>query len=739
MKARLYVVTMIFVATVTCVAFAQEPAQYNQPALPTIQKQTSLVLVDTVVTTKQGQYVNDLTEKDFRVWEDNKEQVIKSFSFEKDASASDDRKHYIILFFDNSTMSMTDQTNARSAALKFLDTNTGTNRYIAVVDFGGTLRVAQNFTTDVGRLKEVVRTLKISAVSANIATAESSPVPGPAGGIPQLGNSEADFGAHTLLLSLRDMAKSVASVPGRKTLVLFSSGFPMNPADPSTIERKSELTAVIDACNRANVAIYPIDVRGLITPLGSAPEMEVFPGETGEVVSATLTRDSAPAQLVYVQHGGGGAGGGGHGGTGGGGAGHGSGTGGTGTGGGHGGAVGGGTGSFNSLPVAPYAQSQGLLPNVTDVSFNQEVLYELARGTGGFVMVNSNDVLAGIEKIAQEQNEYYVLAYAPPPSDDGTCHILKVKVDRSGTVVRSRTGYCNVRPKDMLAGKPVEKQLENEVSGSQAGTVAASMLLPYFYTSANTARVDLAIEIPTSAIQFDKKNGKEHAVINVLGLAVKSDGSIAARFSDDVELNLEDKDQVKEFQKKPYDYENQFEIGAGSYTLKIAFSCSGGANFGKLEVPLVVDSYDPSQFSLSALALSKELRPLDQIAGSLDAAALEDRTPLVVNNMQIVPTGNDHFKKHEVGVFYAELYDPRLTSENPPKVGVQMVVMDRKTHEKKFETSGPVTVNKVSPVVPVGLRLPLDKLPPGSYQLEVRGGDTTGQYTKVRTANFEVE
>jgi len=50
-----------------------------------------------------------------------------------------------------------------------------------------------------------------------------------------------------------------------------------------------------------------------------------------------------------------------------------------------------------------------------------------------------------------------------------------------------------------------------------------------------------------------------------------------------------------------------------------------------------------------------------------------------------------------------------------------------------------VSTNKGSPVVPFGLRLPLDKLPPGSYELEVRGGDTTGQYTKVRTANFEVE
>ena len=38
--------------------------------------------MDAVVTDKKGAYVHDLEAKDFKVWEDNKEQQIKSFSFE---------------------------------------------------------------------------------------------------------------------------------------------------------------------------------------------------------------------------------------------------------------------------------------------------------------------------------------------------------------------------------------------------------------------------------------------------------------------------------------------------------------------------------------------------------------------------------------------------------------------------------------------------------------------------------
>ena len=68
------------------------PAQQPKPdAVPdsgaVIRTETKVVLVDTVVTDKKGNYVRNLTAKDFKVWEDNKEQTIKSFSFESDPAA----------------------------------------------------------------------------------------------------------------------------------------------------------------------------------------------------------------------------------------------------------------------------------------------------------------------------------------------------------------------------------------------------------------------------------------------------------------------------------------------------------------------------------------------------------------------------------------------------------------------------------------------------------------------------
>ena len=121
---------------------AQEPQQGSTANLPVIRTETRVVLVDAVVTDKKGGYVPDLTQKDFKVYEDGKEQQIKSFSFEADPNSPvANQKHYMMLLFDNSHMDNSGQMRAREAAIKFVDANGGPNRYMAVANFSGTLDI----------------------------------------------------------------------------------------------------------------------------------------------------------------------------------------------------------------------------------------------------------------------------------------------------------------------------------------------------------------------------------------------------------------------------------------------------------------------------------------------------------------------------------------------------------------------------------------------------------------------
>ncbi|MGB9456135.1 MAG: VWA domain-containing protein, partial [Bryobacteraceae bacterium] len=257
------------------------PAQQTGPAATpsvVIRTETKQVLVDAVVTDKKGNYVPDLEQKDFKVWEDSKEQPIRSFSYEAESALPNNaQKHYLVLFFDNSTMNFGDQSVARRAAGKFVEANAGPNRYMAVVNFTGGVKIAQNFTADAERLKQVVSGAKLSNVDPNAGTmtigGDASTPAGPALGSgmpPSLSSGvEAEFGQRDLLLGLRAIAKGLEAIPGRKILVLFTEGFPL------TTEIRSEVLAVTDTCNKANVAIYPIDVRGL---LAAPPAQGPVPG-----------------------------------------------------------------------------------------------------------------------------------------------------------------------------------------------------------------------------------------------------------------------------------------------------------------------------------------------------------------------------------------------------------------------------------------------------------------------------
>src|ERR1700686_4769599 len=226
-----------------------------------IRKESRLVLVDTVVTDKKGQYVRDLKQNDFKVYEDNKEQTISTFSTGSDpAIQASGQKRYLILFFDNSTMQTPDQIQARNAANQFIAANADGEHLMAVVDFGGALRIVQNFTPNADLLRSAVAGAKSSSINPNANVPDAQPVTIASVGLSSLSNAEADFGARSVLLAVRSLAKNLRTVPGRKMLVLFSGGFALNP------ENQSELTATIDACNKSNVAIYALDARGLVAP-----------------------------------------------------------------------------------------------------------------------------------------------------------------------------------------------------------------------------------------------------------------------------------------------------------------------------------------------------------------------------------------------------------------------------------------------------------------------------------------
>jgi VWFA-related protein len=610
-----------------------------------IQTETRVVLVDAIVTGKNGAYVRDLTAKDFRVWEDNKEQTLRSAAFESAESQA-----ALVLFFDQTSMDVRDQISARQAASGFIDAGTGPNRRMAVVNYDGVLRVRQNFTDSAGRLKDALP----RPVASGVANPESGTVL-PSVDVP-LGNA----GARNMISALGNLGQNLGALPGRKIVVLFAG------RGSSSSNQRSDMSKAVEKCNRSGVAIYPVDVRPVFVQTLSEPERRMAgpgPEPQGQDDRSTLAG-----------------------------------------------------------PVS--RPSLGAPDSSAD---SQQMLSGLADGTGGFMITNSNDLLGGLQRIAAEEDAYYLLSYTPPESKEGSCHTLRVKVDRGGTRVRARKSYCTSKPEDLLAGTIAGQDLEKRAAAAELGNMAASMALPYFYTAPNVARVHVAMEMTPGALRFENQKGRLHAEINLLGIASAQDGSVQARFSDTLKFDFENEAQIREWRTKPIHYEKDFRIAPGQYSFTLA------SDFGKTTVPLVVESWTPGKLALSSIVLSREIHPAADLGlGTLTAS----RAPLVAEGTQVVPSGSTQFRRAEGGWFYFEVYD-----SDPSSVRVRVRVLDKSTGQSRWDsgvTKLPVPANGGKPSLPASSRLPFDLLTTGSYQLEITASDSTGA-TAARTTDFELE
>jgi hypothetical protein len=357
---------------------------------------------------------------------------------------------------------------------------------------------------------------------------------------------------------------------------------------------------------------------------------------------------------------------------------------------------------------------------------SQQMLSALANGTSGFVIENSNDLPGGLQRIAAEEDAYYVLSYAPPESKEGSCHTVRVKVDRGGTTVRARSSYCTSKPPDLLAGSIAGPDLEKRAASSELGNMAASVALPYFYASPDVARVHVAMEMTPGAVKFEKQKGKLHAEINLLGIASAQDGTVQARFSDTLRFDFDSEAQAREWRTKPIHYEKEFRIAPGQYSFTLA------TDFGKTTMPLALDPWMPGKLALSSIVLSRDIHPAADLGlGPLTVR----RTSLVAEGTQVVPSGSTEFRKAEVGWFYFEVYD-----SDPASIQVRVRVLDKSTGQSRWDsgvTKLPVPANGGKPSLPASSRLPFDLLATGSYQLEITASDSTGSQAS-RTADFVI-
>lgn len=625
-----------------------------------IRSQSNLVLVDAVVTGKHNKPVLGLKQGAFRIYQDGKEQPITSFSVPAESNAHTQTPQYVLFFFDATTVGLIDQKRARAGAVKFVQKVKQPNLYFAAEDYTGVTRLIQNFTTNRSLIAKAVSEFKFGNISANTG----------------------ELGTERFLFTLTNVCRSLGQLPGRKALVLLSGGFPIEHI------WQDQLTMMIEAANRSNVTIYPIDAHGLSdTGLQANNAVQTFD------LKQTGAGNSLNSQ-------------------------------------------------FNNRSVVPNKSSD--TPNLSGTSkavIGQELLNTLAEGTGGFSILNSNDYYRSLSKVAEDLHQYYTLGFVPPPNEKGVrYHHIEVKAEGGGLKVRAREGYYENRPRDLLAGKPVGDELLKDATGSKPGAIPVSISAPYFYLGSGKARVNVALGIPNKALHLDKSKGGYKYELNVLGLVLRPDNSVAKRFSEGVS-GIVEKEQEKKFSEHPFDYRTTFQIAPGQYRLVMVLK-TAGSEFGKATAKLNISPYDEHSLGLSGIALSDQIQPLSPLLASLRGQLMAEEGPLVAGGVQILPSPARVFSTSGTAAFYVQVYDPALLEPNPPKVGVRCEIINLKSNASVYE-SPIVQINSQaqagSSVIPVAFKLPMEKLSPGKYRLSVVAQDSNGSSSPLRQENFSIQ
>src|SRR6266849_634937 len=283
-----------------------------------LTSRSELVVVPVVVRDGSGAPVKGLKKTDFTVLENGKEQPISTFEeintnaapikrqampadqFSNIYVGSPEPRRVTIMVLDSINTPILDQTTARAQLIKYLSKSLNSEDLVAlmVMDRKG-VHMIHDFSSDPAVLIAAVKRASSSAAAMSAADtaalangADNSTLGGTSGAdassvapgdveaeaeaiqsfINQSDNAIATFrqtdAMEITFRNFLNLAQAFSGVPGRKSIVWPTGGIPLDLYDQSSLPKGRDLSTLyehtLQTMNQANIAVYPVDVRGLM-------------------------------------------------------------------------------------------------------------------------------------------------------------------------------------------------------------------------------------------------------------------------------------------------------------------------------------------------------------------------------------------------------------------------------------------------------------------------------------------
>src|SRR5689334_1145481 len=715
LSAQICVSVLVLLFTLAAHAQAQEQEDV-------VKVKSNLVNIDVIVKDKKGKYVSDLKAEDFTITEDGQSQKIEFF--DAPVSRTETRKpgetttaqvtttstatatptrNYVALVLDSQTTDFTNLKPVREGAIKYVREQVTDADAVALLSVTNGLKMLQPFTQDKAKLIASIeqlgspdaKTFEQKDIAENIANIReflnnndtSAAITTNAGGAAaarvliaqhvmqqfiRLRTALSLQQARPVLAALAAIAEGLKPIPGKKTVVLFSQGF----VTPAVLDWQVQST--IDIANRANVAVYIIDSAGLRA--GAPTSGALVPGSPLAGVSAATNQEQR------IQ------------------------------------AVGGET-------VFDYARQEGQ-------TREYDILYRLSGDTGGKFLKGNNDISLGLERINQEIQARYTLAYRSTNQNfDGTFRKVKIEVRRPDMQIVSRSGYYAIPPEEIVLLSPADKKLLAGFAAAEASPgLPLFVSLSPFRTREGLYTVPLAIEVPPSAVKFERKNDKQSMQLEVLGVLKGTTGQALSRLGGNFDVNLS-ADDYNQILSNNIFYRQDLQLTSGDYTIDLIVKDKQSGKIAARREHFVLTEPD-AEFATTPVVLSRYVEPLSQ----LPPAPVEFPDVFVHGKQLIRPSAARQFRSSDNLIMFQDVYNAANSPETgKPLVRVTVRLMkDGQPATKFFDFVLTDIQDRPVPHLTFAEYLRLANLAPGRYQATIEVKDMVTRKSSKQEAPFEI-
>lgn len=582
----------------------------------TLRLNSRAVLVDVIVTDRDGKPVTGLTKDAFRVTEQGKPQSIAYFEEHRGLSPEQAKRAEVpqlppdvfsnyspistppavnVLLLDALNTNMQDQAYLRQAAEHYLKTLKPGSR-LAIFTLGLRLRFVEGFSDDPAMLAQALGYQKndrpepaVLLQSQEENNAQNTVVglmnqmvgagpgaitsAGPAAMIQSfqqfIGETKyaqtADREYRTTQ-ALQQLATYLSSFPGRKNLIWMSGAFPLDLFGVTDMRFDDTIPKTVNLLAAARVAVYPVDVRGAWTPRIHSAEnsLDITVTSQRQMIGPAVGNPPSNTDPSTIN---------------------------TGT---------------DAVTTAGGGFAQALTTESGANNASNVTMDLVAEQTGGKAYYNGNDLPGILTRVVSSSSDFYSLSYTPTDSNmNGAFRKIGVSLSNDKFKLSYRRGYY-AREEDA----PGAKQEEARRAVNRATQTGIDPLQPFMdfglpqseqilYTervvpensaaaagAADHARyaVDFTVDLKDLDLALDP-DGLHKGTLNLCLIVYDKYGQIAIRRDHLVALNI--KPDVWDVYEKNggLQLRAELEVPKGQYWLRTGIYDRGTHKVGTMEVP----------------------------------------------------------------------------------------------------------------------------------------------------------